>query len=51
MAMQPPRKPDLSRLTAPVPWRPALQISDAGYPLPKPVLRALIESAQGIPRR
>ena len=44
--MEFPRKPDLSRLTRPVPWRPALQISDASYPIPKQMLRELILSAQ-----
>jgi hypothetical protein len=44
--MQTPRKPDLARLASPVPWRPALQIGDAGYRLPKPVLRALILRAE-----
>jgi hypothetical protein len=44
--METPRKPNLARLMRPVPWRPALQIGDAGYPIPKPVLRALILSAQ-----
>jgi hypothetical protein len=44
--MEFPRKPDLSRLTRPVPWRPALQIGDASYPIPKPMLRQLILSAQ-----
>jgi hypothetical protein len=44
--METPRKPDLSRLMRPVPWRPAMQIGDAGYRIPKPALRALILSAQ-----
>jgi hypothetical protein len=44
--MQAPRKPNLARLMSPVPWRPALQIGDAGYPMPKPVLRDLIATAQ-----
>jgi hypothetical protein len=44
--MGPPRKPDLARLMRPVPWRPALQIGDAGYRIPKPALRALILTAQ-----
>jgi hypothetical protein len=44
--MAAPRKPNLSRLTKPVPWRPALQIGDAGYRIPKPVLRELILRAQ-----
>jgi hypothetical protein len=44
--MAPPRKPDLALLASPVPWRPALQIGDAGYRIPKPALRALILSAQ-----
>ena len=44
--MTPPRKTDLARLAQPVPWRPALQIGDAGYRIPKPALRALILSAQ-----
>jgi hypothetical protein len=46
-----PRRPDLERLKAPVPWRPALQIGDAGYPVPKPVLRDMIRRAQGTRRR
>jgi hypothetical protein len=44
--MEIPRKPNLARLTSPIPWRPALQIGDAGYKIPKPVLRALILSAE-----
>ena len=44
--MEPPRQPDLRRLTSPVPWRPALQIGDAGYRIPKPALRMLILTAQ-----
>jgi hypothetical protein len=44
--MDAPRKPNLARLAEPVPWRPALQIGDAGYRIPKPALRALILSAQ-----
>ena len=44
--METPRKPDLARLMRPVPWRPAMQIGDAGYRIPKPALRALILSAQ-----
>ena len=44
--METPRKPNLARLMRPVPWRPALQIGDAGYPIPKSALRALILSAQ-----
>jgi hypothetical protein len=44
--MEPPRKPNLARLMSPVPWRPALQIGDSGYRIPKPALRALILSAQ-----
>jgi hypothetical protein len=44
--MQTPRKPDLARLASPIPWRPALQIGDAGYRIPKPALRALILSAE-----
>ena len=40
------KRPDLDRLRKPIPWRPALQLSDTGgYALPKPVLRALIETA------
>jgi hypothetical protein len=45
-----PRKPDLVRLASPIPWRPALQIGDAGYPIPKQALRALILRAER-PRR
>lgn len=44
--MEPARKPDLARLARPVPWRPAPQVGDAGYRIPKPALRALILSAQ-----
>jgi hypothetical protein len=44
--MEPPRKPNLARLTSPVPWRPALQIGDAGYPVSKAMLRALILTAK-----
>jgi hypothetical protein len=44
--MQPPRKPDLARLASPIPWRPALQIGDAAYRIPKPALRALILRAE-----
>jgi hypothetical protein len=43
--METPRKPNLARLKSPVPWRPALQIGDASYPIPKPALRALILKA------
>jgi hypothetical protein len=44
--MEHPRKPDIARLTRPVPWRPALQIGDASYRIPKPALRALILAAE-----
>jgi hypothetical protein len=44
--MEAPRKPNLARLMSPVPWRPALQIGDAGYPIPKSVLASLIRNAQ-----
>ena len=44
--MEPPRKPDLARLMRPVPWRPALQIGDAHYRMPKAALRALIVAAE-----
>ena len=44
--MQAPRKPNLARLMSPIPWRPALQIGDAGYPIPKSALRELILSAE-----
>jgi hypothetical protein len=44
--METPRKPNLARLTSPVPWRPALQLGDASYRIPKPALRALILTAQ-----
>jgi hypothetical protein len=44
--MDTPRKPNLARLMSPVPWRPALQIGDAGYPISKSMLRALIVSAK-----
>jgi hypothetical protein len=46
MHMEAPRKPDLARLAQPVPWRPALQVGDAGYRIPKPALRALILTAE-----
>jgi hypothetical protein len=44
--METPRKPNLARLATPVPWRPALQIGDASYRIPKPALRALILTAK-----
>jgi hypothetical protein len=44
--METPRKPDLARLSRPVPWRPALQIGDASYRIPKSALRELILSAK-----
>jgi hypothetical protein len=44
--MAPLRKPNLTRLASPVPWRPALQIGDAGYRIPKAVLRTMILTAQ-----
>jgi hypothetical protein len=44
--MDTPRKPDLARLASPIPWRPALQIGDAGYAITKPALRALILRAE-----
>jgi hypothetical protein len=44
--MDTPRKPNLARLMSPVPWRPALQIGDSGYRIPKSTLRALILSAK-----
>ena len=44
--METPRKPNLARLMSPVPWRPALQVGDASYRLPKAALRSLILSAQ-----
>jgi hypothetical protein len=44
--METPRKPNMARLISPVPWRPALQIGDAGYRIPKPVLRAIILRAE-----
>lgn len=44
--MEQPRKPDLARLARPIPWRPALLIGDAGYRIPKPALRALIQRAE-----
>jgi hypothetical protein len=46
LVMETPRKPNLARLMQPVPWRPALQIGDAGYQIPKSALRALILTAQ-----
>jgi hypothetical protein len=45
-SMEPLRKPDISRLTRPVPWRPAPQIGDAHYRMPKAALRALILAAE-----
>jgi hypothetical protein len=44
--MEHPRKPDMARLAQPIPWRPALQIGDAGYRIPKAALRALILRAE-----
>jgi hypothetical protein len=44
--MEVPRKPNMARLTSPIPWRPALLVGDAGYRIPKPVLRALILNAE-----
>jgi hypothetical protein len=44
--MESPRKLDLERLTRPIPWRPALQIGDAHYRVPKAALRALILAAE-----
>jgi hypothetical protein len=44
--METPRKPNLSRLMRPVPWRPALQIGDASYPIPKSMLAGLIRTAR-----
>lgn len=44
--MESPRKPDFSKLTRPVPWRPALQIGDTHYRVPKQALRALILAAE-----
>jgi hypothetical protein len=44
--METPRKPNLARLASPIPWRPALQIGDAGYRISKPALRTLILNAQ-----
>ena len=44
--MDTPRKPDMARLLRPVPWRPAMQIGDAGYRIPKSALRALILTAE-----
>jgi len=37
----------IERLRAPVPWRPALQTGDAGYPISKAALRSLIRRAEG----
>ena len=45
-----PRRPNIERLTAPIQWRPALQVGDAGYPIAKPHLRAIIRRAQGVRR-
>lgn len=44
--MEPPRKPDLSRLMRPIPWLPAPQIGDASYKMPKAALRAVILAAE-----
>jgi hypothetical protein len=44
------RRAQIERLTAPVPWRPALQVGDAGYPVSKPALAALVARAER-PRR
>jgi hypothetical protein len=41
------RRRQIERLRAPIPWLPALQVGDSHYPLPKPALRRLIETAQG----
>jgi hypothetical protein len=48
--MEHPRKPNIARLTAPIPWRPALQVGDACYPVSKWELRDLIRRAER-PRR
>ena len=47
--MAAPRKPNLSRLMQPVPWRPALLIGDSYYRVPKPAMRALILNAERAP--
>jgi hypothetical protein len=44
--MKNPRKPNLARLMRPVPWRPALLVGDAGYPITKSRLRAMILNAK-----
>lgn len=44
--MEPARKPDLTRLTRPIPWLPAPQVGDTGYRIPKAALRALIRAAE-----
>jgi hypothetical protein len=36
----------IGRLRAPVPWRPALLVGDAGYRVPKPALRAIVARAE-----
>jgi hypothetical protein len=38
-------RPNVKRLRQPVPWRPALQITDAGYPISKAQMRELLKSA------
>jgi hypothetical protein len=44
--VDPARRALIERLRAPVPWRPALQVGDAGYRVPQPVLRELIARAE-----
>ena len=46
-----PRRPNIERLTAPIQWRPALQVGDAGYPitwrLPQPRVGAIYALGEG----
>jgi len=47
--MEPPQpnpRIDLSRLMRPVPWRPALLVGDASYPISKPQLRSMVRAAR-----
>jgi hypothetical protein len=40
------RRSLLARLRKPVPWRPAMQVGDASYPITKLHLLALVQTAQ-----
>jgi hypothetical protein len=44
--VDPARRAQIERLSAPIAWRPALQVGDAGYRVPKPVLRGMIARAE-----